>query len=189
MSMKLHYLFNLFLCLFIHYQANTQIIDKDSSNVSKCNKRFYMDFSAFGAWNGKINDIQSGVFGVQMKFGNDFKLRPIHENLYFRLNWLRLGLILGDGSGLILTPLHIGLGYQQKLSKNLTLEPKISGGMYLGTDDILVPSFEFDFGVIPALSIVTRNNFIFEVEYVRRKNFLGYTGQMSYLNLSLGTFF
>src|SRR5690606_38201481 len=128
-----------------------------------------------------------GVFGVQMKFGNDFMLRPIHENLYLRLNWARLGLILGDASGLILSPLHVGMGYQLKLSKNLTLEPKITGGIYIGTDDILYPSLEYDYGVVPALSIVSKKAISIEVEWIRRRSFLGYSGQLNYLNLSIGS--
>jgi hypothetical protein len=182
----MRYLIVLLSFLLFQVYGNAQYVENDTLSAITPKKRFYLDLSAYSAWKGDLSNIGSGVFGVQMKFGNDFMLKPIHENLYVRLNWLRLGLILGDASGLILTPLHAGVGYQLKLSKNLTLEPKFTGGLYIGTDDILYPSLEFDYAVVPALSIVSKKSFSIEVEWIRRRNFLGpFSG--SYLNLSFGS--
>ena len=185
---------SLVVFLAILFQINAQISDRNDVDQNATNSRFYFDGGLFGAYeSGKFTDHDGvekhyliGVFGIQTKFGNDFILNSINENFYFRLNWIRLGIYVGDGSGLTFSPLHLGLGYRLKTPSGFSFEPKITGGLYVGTDDIIHPDIEFDYAIVPAITFLFPKGFSIEIEWTPRRNFLGYSGQFNYFGLLFG---
>ena len=178
------------LSLLLNQQVSAQFTNADGDLKYS---RHYFDGTIFTAFergeyllNSEPATYTDFIVGLQGKIGMDIILKRIHEKSYLRLNWVRLGIFGGEGSGFILSPLHLGLGHQFRISEKFAIEPKCTGGLYIGTDDVIHPSLEFDYLVLPAVSFVFSNLISIELEYVHRRNFVGFSGQFNYLGLSLG---
>lgn len=99
--------------------------------------------------------------GVQFKAGNNWYLQRGKFNGILRLTWVRLGVY---HYGFIASPLHLGLGHHFKINDKFSIEPMVSGGAVVVTDDMLNPGWVINYGILPEIKF-NINRFVIGVEY------------------------
>lgn len=155
-------------------------------------KKGFFDFTTFVGVDAPV-DNESNSFhyggGIQLKGGNNWYLRKGKFTGILRLTWLRLGIYGGEASGIILTPLHVGIGHHFQIGRKFSIEPMISGGMAIGTDDILGPDWVFEYALIEEIKF-NYNNFVLGLEYCTKPILSPSTqekkGRFHYFGISFG---
>lgn len=155
-------------------------------------KKYFFDFTPFIGINDpvgkKVNTPDYGG-GIQIKGGNNWYLRKGKFTGILRLTWLRLGIYGGEASGIILTPLHVGIGCHFQIKENFSIEPMLSGGIVTGTDDILGPSWVIEYAFIEEIKF-NFNNFVLGLEYSTKPMISPSTqekkGRFHYFGISIG---
>lgn len=128
--------------------------------------RFYSETVFFVG----MENVGSNSFGggLQYKLGNKWYLNKNCFHGFLKLTWFRLGIYGGEASGLILTPAILGIGHQFGITDNFSIEPSVNSGIIIGTDDLLGPSWEFEWAVIPDL-FFSFNRFRIGIEYTFKR--------------------
>ena len=155
--------------------------------------RFFYDFVLSAIYQpSNTNYSSSGGGGPQFKIGNNWFFKRSGDNAFvFQLTWIRLGILAGDGSAFLFSPAHVGLGYRKHYSEQFSIEPMLSAGLLLGTDDVVVPDLEYDYAVYPSLKF-NWTNFTLGAEYtfkIETSNYLGNKRVYHYLGITLGSKF
>jgi hypothetical protein len=167
-------------------------------------KKYFFDFTPFIGINdpvGKkvITNLSPGVNmisnspdfggGIQIKGGNNWYLRKGKFTGILRLTWLRLGIYGGEASGIILTPLHVGIGCHFQTKEKFSIEPMQSGGIVTGTDDILATDWVIEYAFIEEIKF-NFNNFVLGLEYSTKPMISPSTqekkGRFHYFGISIG---
>ncbi len=177
-----------FLLVFAIFTGFLSYSQKDSIEQNKY--RFFMDGNPFFALSTRSNNPSSVSFGAGATFraGNNWFFKTKRHYGVFRLTWLRIGLHGGDGSGFILAPANVGIGPRFLINDKVSIEPMISGGLLMITDDVIAPTLEFSYLVLPELKINV-NSFTIGAEYSFRaeKSSSGMTrGYLHYVGFSIG---
>lgn len=105
--------------------------------------------------------------GTAFRFSSNYYLTPYKKNrVYFRINWIRLGLVIGDGILFPSAPLNIGLGDNIKINDNMNLDLSLSGGLVLVGPGVLSGYVEPVLDVYPEVQLQLKN-FCFGLTYSR----------------------
>lgn len=92
--------------------------------------------------------------GSAFRFSSNYYLTPDNKNrIYFRANWIRLGLAIGDGILFPSAPLNIGLGDNIKINENVNIDFTLSGGLVLVGPGFMEEYIEPIFAVYPEVQL------------------------------------
>lgn len=105
--------------------------------------------------------------GSAFRFSSNWYLTPDDEHrVYFRTNWIRLGLAIGDGILFPSAPLNIGFGDNVKINENVNLDLSFSGGLVLVGPGVMSDYIEPVLGLYPEVQLQLKN-FSFGFTYSR----------------------
>lgn len=106
--------------------------------------------------------------GSAIRFSSNWYFTPNHERhrIYFRTNWIRIGVVFADGILFPSAPLNIGLGDNIKISDNVNLDFSFSGGLVLIGPGFLSTYVEPVFAMYPEVQLQLKN-FSFGLSYSR----------------------
>jgi hypothetical protein len=110
-----------------------------------------------------INSSQTGIsfydlhFGTAIRFSSNWYFTPENKNRwYFRTNWLMGGIVWVDGILFPSAPLNIGIGDNIQISRDVSLDLSILGGLVLIGPGILNDDIESVGVIYPEIKLQTK---------------------------------
>lgn len=96
-------------------------------------------------------------FGTAIRFSSNWYFSPENKNRwYFRTNWIMGGIVWADGILFPNAPLNIGIGDNIQLSREVSLDLSISGGLVLIGPGILNDYIEPIGAIYPEIKLQTK---------------------------------